>query len=340
MASLWQPLPWAAARFRPEPYAPGMSRLEAMIRRQPEELQRLAQLDVAAHADRLRGCRRVVLVGTGTSQHAAELGALMLYDAGVDALACPAATFGRGDLPLRDGDGLIVISHTAETAYARRSRDLALRAGTPLVSITGKVGAWPEAIETVAREESETYTVSYTATLAVLALLAGELGSTTYTRRALAATVPKVERALLREVAVPVPARALVVAGAGPWGVTAREGVLKLREAARMLAEGFDAEYLLHGSAVPLGPADVLVLLEPHADRDGLVAAIGEAAAAERVPVSTLSLETDLPAVLAQIPMTVVLQRLAASWARLRAQDPDVAIVGAWAEPTLWELGS
>src|SRR3712207_7174955 len=36
------------------------------------------------------------------------------------------------------------------------------------------------------------------------------------------------------------------------WQVTAREGALKLREAARRLAEGFDAEYLLHGSAVPL----------------------------------------------------------------------------------------
>lgn len=317
-----------------------MSRLEAMIRRQPEELQRLAQLDVAPHADRLRGCRRVIVAGTGTSQHAAELGALMLYDAGVDALACPAAAFGRGDIPLRDGDGVVVISHTAETSYARRSRDLAQRAGAPLVSVTGRVGVWPEAIETVSREESETYTVSYTATLAVLTLLAEELGSTTYTRRALAATVTKVERALLREVTVPLPARALAIAGAGPWGVTAREGALKLREAARMLAEGFDAEYLLHGSAVPLGPADGLVLLEPDADRDGLVTALGEAAAAERIPVSTLTLDTDLPPVLAQIPMTVVLQRLAASWARLRAQDPDVAIVGAWAEPTLWELGS
>lgn len=317
-----------------------MSRLEAMIRRQPEELQRLAQLDVATHADRLRGCRRVIVLGTGTSQHAAELGALMLYDAGVDALACPAAAFGRGDLPLRDGDGVIVISHTAETAYARRSRDRALQAGAPLVTITGRVGAWPEALETVPHEESETYTVSYTATLAVLTLFAHELGSTTYTRRALAATVPKVERALLMEAAIPLPARLLTVVGAGPWGVTAREGALKLREAARMLAEGFDAEYLLHGSAVPLGPADGLVLLEPDSDPDGLVAAIGEAAAAERIPVSTLSLETDLPPVLAQIPMTVVLQRLAASWARLRAQDPDVAIVGAWAEPTLWELGS
>ena len=244
---------------------------------------------------------------------------------------------GRGAIPLRDGDGVVVISHTAETSYARRSRALAQQAGAPLVSVTGRVGAWPEAIETVSREESETYTVSYTATLAVLTLLAEELGSTTYTRRALAATVTKVERALLREVTVPLPARALAITGAGPWGVTAREGALKLREAARVLAEGFDAEYLLHGSAVPLGPADGLVLLEPDADRDGLVTALGEAAAAERIPVSRLSLDTDLPPVLAQIPMTVVLQRLAASWARLRAQDPDVAIVGAWAEPTLWE---
>jgi len=317
-----------------------MSRLEAMIQRQPEELQRLAQLDVAPFAERLRGCRRVVVVGTGTSQHAAELGALMLYDAGVDVLACPAAAFGRGDIPLHDGDGLVVISHTAETAYARRSRDRALQTGAPLVSITGRVGAWPEAIETVSREESETYTVSYTATLAVLTLLADELGSTTYTRRALDATVLKVERALLRDAGVPVPARALAIVGAGPWGVTAREGALKLREAARMLAEGFDAEYLLHGSAVPFGPADGLVLLEPDADPAGLVTALGEAAAGEHIPVSTVSLDTDLPPVLAQIPTTVVLQRLAASWARLRAQNPDVAIVGAWAEPTLWELGS
>jgi len=317
-----------------------MTSLETMIRRQPQELVRLAQLDVAAHASRLRGCRRVIVLGTGTSQHAAELGALMLYDAGVDAVTCPAAAFGRGDLPLRDGDGVIVLSHTAETAYARRSRDRALQAGAPLVTITGRVGAWPEAIETVPHEESETYTVSYTATLAVLTLLADELGSTTYTRRALAATVPKVERALLMEVAVPLPARLLAIVGAGPWAVTAREGALKLRESSRLLAEGYDAEYLLHGSAVPLGPADGLVLLEPDADPDGLVAALGEAAAAEGIPVSTLSLDTDLPPVLAQIPITVVLQRLALAWSRLRAQNPDVAIVGGWAEPTLWELGA
>ncbi len=319
-----------------------MSRLEAMIQRQGRELERLAQLDVSESADRLRGCRRVLLVGTGTSQHAAELGALLLYDAGVDALACPAAAFGRGDVPLRQGDGVVVLSHTAETAYARRSRDRALQAGAPLVSVTGLGGGWPEAVETVAREDSETYTVSYTTCLAVLTLLAAELGASMYTRAALQATLPAVEQALQdgSPDTVPLPARALAIIGTGPFGVTAREGALKLRESARMLAEGFDAEYFLHGSAVPLTPADGLVLLQPGADADGLVAAIGRAAAAENIPTTSLSLDTGLPPVLAQIPLTVVLQRLAARWSRLRGTDPDVAIVGGWAQQQLWELGA
>jgi glucosamine--fructose-6-phosphate aminotransferase (isomerizing) len=47
-----------------------------------------------------------------------------------------------------------------------------------------------------------------------------------------------------------------------------------------------------------------------------------------------------LPPLLAQIPMTVRLQLLAENFARLRHQDPDVAIVGAWDEPALWRMGS
>ncbi|MDX6389995.1 MAG: hypothetical protein QOJ73_1058, partial [Streptosporangiaceae bacterium] len=43
--------------------------------------------------------------------------------------------------------------------------------------------------------------------------------------------------------------------------------------------------------------------------------------------------------VLAQIPMTVRLQLLAERFAGLRRQDPDTAIVGAWADPALWRLG-
>lgn len=110
-----------------------------------------------------------------------------------------------------------------------------------------------------------------------------------------------------------------------------------------MLAEGFDTDRLLHGGAVPYTAADGLVLLEPQADPDGLTAAVGDAARREGIPVAVLEAPENgasLPPLLAQIPMTVRLQLLAETFARLRGQNPDAAIVGAWDEPALWSMGS
>ncbi|HET7172948.1 MAG TPA: SIS domain-containing protein [Nocardioidaceae bacterium] len=320
-----------------------MSALDAMIAAQPEAIERVASLDVEERAAALRPATRVVLVGTGTSQHAAELGAVMFAQAGRVALAVPSSAFAHGAVPVGPGDGVIVISHTTDTAFARRARDLAVESGAALASVTGVVGRWPEAVETVAKEQAETYTVSYTAALAALAVLAGALGATEYHADAVRGLLPAVEAALASELpdALEPPPRALAVVGAGLWGVTAREGALKVREGARLLAEGFDAEYFLHGSAVPLTADDRVLLLEPAADPDGLVAALGRAAAAEGIPVASWSLPaaSAAPPALAQIPTTILLQRLAARWAAKRSQDPDVAIVGAWADPSLWELG-
>jgi glucosamine--fructose-6-phosphate aminotransferase (isomerizing) len=47
-----------------------------------------------------------------------------------------------------------------------------------------------------------------------------------------------------------------------------------------------------------------------------------------------------LPPLLAQIPMTVRLQLLAERLARLRRQNPDVAITGEWDAPALWRMGA
>ena len=315
-----------------------------MIGQQGDALDRMAGLDVTRPAGVLAAAGRIVLVGTGTSLHAAELGALMLDAAGRDARWYPAATWARWSTGPRLGDALLVLSHTGETAYAARARADALAAGVPVVSVTGVGRGWSEAIETVAPDESHTYTVSYTATLAVLARLAHELGAADGTPGQVAQAAAAVRRACAdpgtEEVAVP--ARSLAIAGCGPWGITAREGALKIREGARMLAEGFDTDRLLHGGAVPLTAADGLVLLEPAADPDGLTAALGSAAEAEGVPVSVLAAADGdrLPPLLAQIPMTVRLQLLAERLARLRRQNPDVAIVGAWDEPALWQMGA
>jgi glutamine---fructose-6-phosphate transaminase (isomerizing) len=173
----------------------------------------------------------------------------------------------------------------------------------------------------------------------VLALIAGELGAEGLGPEAVVAAADAAE-AVLAEPGldgVPDPERLLVLAGAGPAAVTAREGALKLREAARVAAEGYDAEYLLHGSAVPLDGRDALVLVG--IDEDGLLRELGTAAEAEGVPTAVLREEMMRDALMAQIPLTVRLQLLALRRAEQGGHDPDTVITGAWAAEALWNTG-
>jgi glutamine---fructose-6-phosphate transaminase (isomerizing) len=309
-----------------------MTELESAIEAQPDELRRLAGLELPPHARRLAAGERVWLVGTGTSLHAAELGAAMLERAGVDARFASSMDFARR-APLRAGDGVIVISHTGETAYARASRARALDLGAETLSLTAFGVGWPEAIEVTARERSETYTRSYTAALAVLALIAGELGAEGLGPEAIVEAADAAEAALV-EPDLPQAERLLVLAGTGPAGVTAREGALKLREAARLAAEGYDAEYLLHGSAVPLDERDALVLVGR--DEDGFLGELHDAAAGGGIRVARLDEPEPKDDLLAQIPLTVRLQLLALRRAEAGGHDPDVVITGSWAAERLW----
>lgn len=318
--------------------------LASQITSQPRELERILEepLDESAAA-RLRGAERIWLVGTGTSQHAAELGAMLFHAAGRDARAMSSMTFARWTPPLPDSDAVVVISHNAgtETAYAGASWRLAVDRGLAVVPLTRVGGEMPDAVQTVRKETSHTYTVSYTAALLQLARLAHALGADAFDPGTLALVPGAVQRAIDDPAieAIPPPARLLVISGEGPAAITAREGALKVREAARFPAEGYDVEYLLHGHAVPLNEDDRLVLVTPPAS-DGLVDGVAKAAGLESVPVSILTDASDLPPVLAQIPLVVRLQRLALRFATERGFDPDVAIERAWADEALWAIGS
>lgn len=91
---------------------------------QPEQLGRLAEADLDdKRLSRLGNCKRVWLVGTGTSQHAAELGVAMLAEAGLDARAVSAMGFARFSPPPKRGNGVVLITHTAETAFALSVRE-------------------------------------------------------------------------------------------------------------------------------------------------------------------------------------------------------------------------
>jgi glutamine---fructose-6-phosphate transaminase (isomerizing) len=312
-----------------------LTELEAAIHAQPEELRRLAGLELPRAAKRLAAGERLWLVGTGTSWHAAELGAAMFARAGIDARFATSSEFAHR-APLRAGDGVVVISHTGETAYARAARQRALDIGATTVSLTAAGVGWPEAIETGARERSETYTRSYTSALAVLALIAGELGAEGLGPEAVVAAADATAAALAEPEEFPQAQRLTVLAGLGPWSVTAREGALKLREAARLPAEGLDAEYLLHGNAVPLGGDDLLIAL----GRDGDDFLPNLAKAAREAGVPTVEIDQSGDELMAQIPLTARLQLLALRRAEAAGHDPDTVIVGPWADETLWATGA
>jgi glutamine---fructose-6-phosphate transaminase (isomerizing) len=301
-------------------------------------LRHVLGLDLSPALARLDGAERVWLVGTGTSEHAARLGAAMLATAGLDARPCAAAGFVAAPPRLGPGDAVVVITHTAETVSARRAREVATAAGARVVAITGEGKGWAEAIEVAPPERSETYTASYLAALLTLARLTVELGGKEWGPEQLAALPSLVEAAGAAPLLVERPPRRLtVLCGAGPAAITAREGALKLREAARLLAEGFESEYLLHGSAVPLDVDDLLIAIDPAGDPTGITEGILRAAEGEGLAVARLDPPADLHPLLAQLPMTVRLQLLASGWADARGVDPDRVILAGWAADPLWK---
>jgi len=316
--------------------------LERQIASQPEQLGAVLARPLPRSAvDRLRDATRIWLVGTGTSQHAAELGAWMFQEGGRAAHAMGSMAFANRTPPLADGDALVLISHNAgaETAYAGAAWTKATDAGLPAVAITRVGGELPDPVETVQKETSHTYTVSYTAALVQLARLAFELGAETFAPEVLA-RVPDAVRSTIDDPArIERPGRLLVLTGEGPAGVTAREGALKVREASRFPAEAYDVEALLHGHAVPLDGSDHLVTLAPP-DTQGLTAGVESAARAVGIGVTRIEEASNLPPLLAQIPLTVRLQALALRFALERGRNPDVAIEGPWDDPALWAIGS
>jgi glucosamine--fructose-6-phosphate aminotransferase (isomerizing) len=288
--------------------------------RQPADLRELLAnpRPAEAAAERLAG-RRVVLVGTGTSWHAANHGAWLLREAGIDALpvqAMDAALWGPSAGP---DDALLVLSHRNTKRFASDVLARARETGVPTVVISGK-GSPGADIETVDPERSPTFTASHLGALLRLAQLARALGAELTdlelvpdaVEAALAGPGPGVEP----------PERLLEFTGAGPNQWTAAEGALKVREAARVVTEGLAVEQLLHGPSVVLGEGCTLVCLDgggPAAERLEEVAAAAEATSVEVHRV----VERDLGEPLSVFPLTVAVQRIALELAETLGTDPD-----------------
>jgi len=145
--------------------------------RQPADLGTLLSdtAPVERAAERLRG-RRVFLVGTGTSWHAANHGAWLFREADVAAWPVQAIDAAlHGPFPAH-GDALVLMSHRNTKRYSTEVLERARAEDVPTVVISGR-GAEGADIETVEQERCAAFTASHLGALMRLAQLARALGA-------------------------------------------------------------------------------------------------------------------------------------------------------------------
>ncbi|SDP20311.1 glucosamine--fructose-6-phosphate aminotransferase (isomerizing) [Actinopolyspora xinjiangensis] len=289
--------------------------------------------------------RPVVLTGIGTSLHACRIAAAwtrMLSGGRVRAHAVDAHDLALSE-EITSQDQIVVVSHRGTKQRPNEVLARAAAAGARTVAISGE-GALPEAetvIPTVPQEKASTHTISYLASLTVLArLIRGMLGTDAEPLRHALTTVPD---ALLRTLELPLnqaavdalvenhPAPAFI-AGTGLDQITAQEAALKLKEGTYRWVEGLHTEFALHGTPAVYSDRTTAYLLRP-ANEDGgrteelaaLLDRIGATVlfAGERGSDATLTFE---PVPLHVRPFVTILpfQRLVSAAAAARGASPDL----------------
>jgi glucosamine--fructose-6-phosphate aminotransferase (isomerizing) len=296
-----------------------MSAMRETMAAQPEALRQMLEDrgGVESAAERLAG-RRVLVVGTGTSWHAANQGAWFLRMAGVDAWPVLAADAAAGQPFPGDGDALLLLTHRGTKLFTSEVLERARSVGVPTVVVSRRGN--PDAdLETVPNERSAAFTASHLGALLRVAQLAEQLGASL-------GALDQVPDAVARElqdgpIGVEPPARLLEFAGVGINAWTAAEGALKIRETALVATEGLACESILHGPAVALGADDSLVCLDGGVGSDRL-GQLADIARAQGVEVYEFA-RPDLGEALSIFPLTVIVQKIAAEGAETLGTNPD-----------------
>jgi glucosamine--fructose-6-phosphate aminotransferase (isomerizing) len=276
---------------------------------------------VAAVAGRLRG-RRVLVIGTGTSWHAANQAAVLLREAGLDATAVQSVDAATdGPLPAADGV-LLAFTHTGAKRYTAQAVARARAGGADVVQISGTAVEGAD-LRTVERERSSAYTASHLGALLRAAQLAQALGADLPGLGAVPDVVDRVYRDPNDgQPLAPPPGRLIEFIGGGINQWTAAEGALKIREAAYVASEGLGVEQFLHGPQVALGRQDRLVSLDGGGAWSERIAEVTGAAADSDIPVTRIA-HPELGELLSIFPLTVAVQRIALEAAEILGVNPD-----------------
>jgi len=233
---------------------------------------------LAGLAEEIAACKRLLLVGIGTSHHAAQIGG-SLFRVLAPGVACEvwhSFDFALYGPTLTPDDLVVAVSHRGTKKFTLRSLVRAKEAGCTTAMITGQ-GA-PSAplelnavYETVEQEKIAAHTFSYVGAVGVIAelarqvdgaaLLGGELFAETI-HAALTAGLAAEEQ-MARWAAEQQSRRRIWLIGGGPSAVTAREIALKIKETSYLQAEGLAIETFLHGSFQCCEAEDLIVLIAP-----------------------------------------------------------------------------
>ena len=287
----------------PAPRAAHPYRMYDAIVSQPVAIDSVitSQRDRCAEVSRtLAGKRRIHVVGIGTSWHAALVGAATMTD-GPEAFAYNSFEFCTATPSVTDDDAVIVISHRGTKRSSYDALDCAIARGAYTVAITStdpgpRIQAADVGIQTVAQETSAAFTVSYTTSLTVLAMLnlgvGGRLDDADNGLDALPGQVAQIlaaEDDVKAVVADHHDQRRFISAGWGANRANAYEVALKIKETSRADCEGFQIEQLLHGPFCSLDPDCLLTIIAAPGDDRGRALDLARAAAALGAPVWALS---------------------------------------------------
>jgi glucosamine--fructose-6-phosphate aminotransferase (isomerizing) len=127
-------------------------------------------------------------------------------------------------------------------------------------------------LQTAPQEKSSTHSVSYTANVVAIAMIALHLGEkaggdVSALRDGLVRLPGAIEALLADTEPIRRAARQLaasgrvILVGAGPNMATAREGALKIKESSYLVAEGFELETCLHGGLQAVSAGDLAVVI-------------------------------------------------------------------------------
>jgi len=315
---------------------------EREIREQPEVWERLARTNKAAQlAGALEG--EILLLGSGSSLFAAQVGALALRRRGIAAQAV-AATEAQGDKNAYQDRVVIAVSQSGRSSDLLRALDglhprriiaLTNTAESPLAAradLTIDVGA--------GAERAIPATKSVTATLAILLSTASLVGGESSRGAAALIEVAHQVRVWFGDSGLaPVIEAArqiarhqnIVILGTDYGAPIAREAALKFKEATYLHAEGFEAGEFRHGSAAMVDARSVAIGIMDR-DADEIVGRpMGELAktGALRYIIGTTSVESipRLGPMVADpynaLAWLVTIQMLALDVARALGVEPD-----------------